>query len=69
VVNKNGGMLPSAAIFTVNSYDFYDSDGDGLADTYSMRLSVIGVPSSVTGSQILLTPEGIFKCTPSGNPC
>ena len=69
VVNKNGGMLPSAAIFTVNSYDFYDSDGDGLADTYSMRLSVIGVPSSVTGSQILLTPEGIFKCNPSGNPC
>jgi len=69
VVNIHGGRLPSTAIFTVNSYDFYDSDGDGVADTYSMRLSVIGVTSSVTGSQILLTPEGIFKCTSSGTPC
>ncbi len=69
VVNKNGGMLPSTAIFMVNNYASYDSDGDGVADTYSMRLIVNGVTSSVTGSQILLTPEGIFKCTPSGNPC
>ena len=69
VVNKNGGVLPSAAIFTVRNYASYDSDGDGVADTYSMRLIVNGVPPSLLGSQILLTPEGIFKCTPSGNPC
>jgi prepilin-type N-terminal cleavage/methylation domain-containing protein len=68
-VNKNGGMLPSAAIFTLSNYAYYDSDGDGIADTYSMRLIVNGVTSSITGSQILLTPEGILKCTPSGNPC
>jgi prepilin-type N-terminal cleavage/methylation domain-containing protein len=69
VVNKNGGMLPSAAIFTLGNYAYYDSDGDGIADTYSMRLIVNGVSPSLLGSQILLTPEGILKCTPSGHPC
>ena len=63
VVNKNGGMLPSAPIFTLGNYAYYDSDGDGIADTYSMRLIVNGVSPSLLGSQILLTPEGILKCT------
>ena len=69
MVNTNGGMLPSTAIFTVSNYAAYDSNSDGVADTYSMRLIVNEVPSSLPGAQILLTPEGIFKCTPSGNPC
>ena len=69
MVNDNGGMLPSTAIFTVSSYASYDSNSDGVVDTYSMRLIVNGVPASLSGSQILLTPAGIFKCTPSGNPC
>jgi prepilin-type N-terminal cleavage/methylation domain-containing protein len=69
LVNANGGMLPLSAIFTVDHYDFYDSDGDGIADTYSMRLAVNGVPNAIAGAQILLTPQGIFKCTTSGNPC
>ena len=69
VVNANGSMLTPSQIFEVNHYDFYDSDGDGIADTYSMRLSVNGVSSTVVGAHLLLTPQGIFKCTPSGNPC
>ena|SRR5215475_5737539 len=69
VVNENGGRLPPSAIFSVDHYNFYDSDGDGVADTYSMRLIVNGVASATTGAQLLLTPQGIFKCTLSGNPC
>jgi prepilin-type N-terminal cleavage/methylation domain-containing protein len=69
VVNAHGGMLPLSAIFSVDHYDFYDSDGDGLADTYSMRLVVNGVANATAGAQLLLTPQGIFKCTTSGNPC
>jgi prepilin-type N-terminal cleavage/methylation domain-containing protein len=69
LVNANGGMLPPSASFTVDHYDFYDSDGDRIADTYAMRLIVNGVPNAIAGAQILLTPQGIFKCTASGNPC
>jgi prepilin-type N-terminal cleavage/methylation domain-containing protein len=69
LINANGGMLPANAIFVVNNYAFYDSDGDTLADTYSMRIMVNGVPGSLPGSQILITPQGIFKCSPTGNPC
>lgn len=69
VVNAHGGMLPPSAIFSVDHYDFYDSDSDGLADTYSMRLVVNGVANVTAGAQLLLTPQGIFKCTASGNPC
>ena len=69
VVNAHGGMLPLSAIFSVDHYDLYDSDGDGIAETYSMRLMVNGVSNASAGAQLLLTPEGIFKCTTSGNPC
>jgi type II secretory pathway pseudopilin PulG len=69
VVNANGGMLPLNTIFSVAHYDFSDSDGDSIADTYSMRLIVNGVSNATTGAQLLLTPQGIFKCTTSGNPC
>jgi prepilin-type N-terminal cleavage/methylation domain-containing protein len=69
VVNANGGMLPPSAIFSVDHYDLYDSDGDGIEDTYSMRLIVNGVMSATAGAQLLVTPQGIFKCTASGNPC
>jgi type II secretory pathway pseudopilin PulG len=69
VVNAHGGMLPLNAIFSVARYNFYDSDGDGIADTYALRLSVNGVSHATAGAQLLLTPEGIFKCTVSGDPC
>jgi prepilin-type N-terminal cleavage/methylation domain-containing protein len=69
VVNANGGMLPTDAIFAVNHYSFYDSDGDTVADTYSMRLIVQGVPGDVRGAQLLITPQGILRCSPTGDPC
>ena len=69
LVNAHGGALPATAIFTVNHYNLYDSHGDSVVDTYSMRLAVNGVADDITGAQILITPQGIFKCTPTGNPC
>jgi prepilin-type N-terminal cleavage/methylation domain-containing protein len=69
VVNAHGGMLPPHAIFSVGHYAFYDGDGDGIADTYSMRLNVNGVSNATAGAQLLITPGGILKCTTSGNPC
>jgi len=69
VVNAHGGMLPLSTIFSVAQYDFYDSDGDGIADTYSLRLIVNGVSNATAGAQLLLTPQGILKCTASGTPC
>jgi prepilin-type N-terminal cleavage/methylation domain-containing protein len=69
VVNANGGMLPISAIFAVSHYSLYDSDGDSMADTYSMRLNVQGVPSDIPGAQLLITPQGIFRCSATGNPC
>jgi prepilin-type N-terminal cleavage/methylation domain-containing protein len=69
VVNMHGGMLQPSAIFSVTHYAFYDGDGDGIAETYSMRLNVNGVSNAIAGAQLLITPKGIFKCTTSGNPC
>ena len=69
LVNANGGMLPLSAIFSVIHYDPYDSNGDGIADSYSMRLLVNSVAADTVGAQLLVTPQGIFKCTASGNPC
>jgi prepilin-type N-terminal cleavage/methylation domain-containing protein len=69
LVNAHGGMLPSSVSFTVDHYNFYDSDGDGITDTYSLRLIVNGVQNAIAGAHILLTPRGIFPCTASGSPC
>ena len=69
VVNANGGVLPTNALFTVDHYSLYDSGAAGTADTYSMRLIVDGVSNATTGAKLLITPQGIFKCTISGNPC
>src|SRR5262249_2091089 len=69
LVNAHGGSLPVSATFAVNHYNTYDSHGDSVVDTYSMRLAVSGVADGIPGAQLLITPEGIFKCTPTGNPC
>ncbi len=69
VVNAHGGMLPMTTTFDVDHYNLYDSNGDSLLDAYSMRLIVHGIANTIPGAQLLITPQGIFKCTPSGNPC
>jgi len=62
--NKNGATLPAAGTFTLTHYTRHDTDGDGVDDSYSMRLVVTGVPGTFTGNNLLITPEGgVQRCT------
>ena len=65
IVNRNGGTLKATAAamgLTFISYTLIDSDGDGVADTYALQVSVTGVPTTMGGYFLRVTPEGITKC-------
>ena len=65
IVNRNGGTLKATAAemgLTFISYTLIDTDSDGVADTYALQLSVTGVPTTMGGYFLRVTPEGITKC-------
>jgi prepilin-type N-terminal cleavage/methylation domain-containing protein len=62
-VNPNGGTLPDLPSFHLIQYSTADRDGDNFADDYSIRFSVAGVDSPIRGAQVIVTPEGIYRCT------
>jgi prepilin-type N-terminal cleavage/methylation domain-containing protein len=62
--NANGATLPAVGSFTLTHYTRFDTDADGVDDSYSMRLVVTGVPSTFTGNNLLVTPDGgVQRCT------
>ena len=62
--NKNGATLPAVGTFSLTHYTRFDSDGDTVPDTYSMRIVVTGVPNTFTGNNLLITPDGgVQRCT------
>jgi prepilin-type N-terminal cleavage/methylation domain-containing protein len=66
IVNNNGATLkPSEAEqgFRLNGYDGIDVDADLVFENYTMSFTVQGVPTSDTGSMILVSPSGIDKTT------
>jgi len=64
VANRNGATLPVNGTFTVTHYTRFDSDADGVQDSYSMRVVVIGVPPTFVGNNLLVTPDaGVQRCT------
>lgn len=64
VANANGATLPAASgTLTFISYTIADTDADGVPDDYSMRWSVKAQAAGSAGSQILITPAGILRCT------
>ena len=63
IANANGGTLPTTGTFTVTSYKRFDADSDGVDDDYTMRFVVTGVPTSLNGNQLLVSPQSILKCT------
>jgi prepilin-type N-terminal cleavage/methylation domain-containing protein len=61
--NKHGAALPATGSFTLEHYTRFDMDGDGVDDSYSMRLVVTGVAGTFVGSHLLVTPEGgVQRC-------
>src|SRR5262245_19572867 len=66
IINRNGGTLKATAALMgidVIGYATIDTDGDGTADSYTLSMQVLGVPPGMEGSKILVTPEGITKCS------
>ena len=64
IINRNGGTLKSSDTdmgVKFQSFSVSDSDGDGINDTYTLTLSVIGVPGNYAGHMVQITPQGITK--------
>jgi type IV pilus assembly protein PilA len=51
-VNHHGATLPATGSFTLAHYTRFDTDGDGVDDSYSMRLAVTGVASTIVGAHL-----------------
>jgi type II secretory pathway pseudopilin PulG len=71
LVNRNGGTLkatPEAMGLNWVSYSLIDTDADTVPDTYALQLSVLGVPNTIEGYYLRVTPEGIGKCNATGCP-
>jgi prepilin-type N-terminal cleavage/methylation domain-containing protein len=73
LVNRNGGTLKATAAamgLQFISYTLIDTDGDGTVDTYALQLSVTGVPTTMTGYFLRITPDGITRCPDTvGSTC
>lgn len=68
LVNANGGTLKNTATLMgidigATAYTATDSDGDGVIDSYSLTISVTGVPGTSVGHSLTVTPSGIDKNT------
>jgi prepilin-type N-terminal cleavage/methylation domain-containing protein len=68
IANRNGGALkPTATSMGLNvgpaAYIATNTDAQtGEPTSYALTVTVSGVPTSLAGSVILITPEGITRC-------
>jgi type IV pilus assembly protein PilA len=72
IINRNGGAIkPTAAEMGVSviSYSAIDTQGTGTPDSYALQLSITGVPTTIEGGTIRITPEGITKCPDPNGTC
>ena len=72
VVNANGGTLKATDVLqgvTFGGYTPIDSDGDLVNDTYTMSLIVTGVPGTMQGKYLVISPSGIQRCQSAGTNC
>ena len=68
IINQNGGNLKASAAemgIGVGDYRFDMT----VADTYSLKLTILGVPNTMQGKVIQITPDGISKCNVGGANC
>jgi len=72
ISNANGGTLKATALaqgIDLGLYTGIDSDADGVKDTYTMSLLVQGVPGTMQGKYLLVSPSGILRCLSAGANC
>ena len=72
IVNRHGGALkPTAAEMGLQyrGYTTLDTDGDGVMDSYALELVVIGVPPTMQGFFVRITPTGITTCPHPNGTC
>ena len=72
VVNANGGTLKATEALqgvTWSAYTAIDTDADGVMDSYTMSLIVTGVPGTMQGKYIVISPSGIQRCQSAGASC
>jgi type IV pilus assembly protein PilA len=66
VMTANGVRLKNTGVLqgmTLVSYDTFDTGTDGVDDDYYFVFTTIGVPATLTGSQIEVRPSGIERQT------
>ena len=64
-MNRNGAALKDTAAqmgIDVISYTPLDTDADGVFDSYALQVSVTGVPNTLPGNFLRITPQGITRC-------
>jgi len=72
IVNRQGGALkPTAAAMGIQfkGYTTLDTDGDGVMDSYVLELWVLGMPPTMQGSVVRITPTGITTCPHPNGTC
>lgn len=69
VLNPHGSTVSANQLYSVQNYTRLDANGDGEQETYVMRLAVRGVPNTLAGYEVEITPTGILRCTLAANPC
>lgn len=66
VCNSNGATLKVTIAeqgFSEFTYSTVDTNADGVGDSYMFIFRVAGVSANLTGSQIEVSPSGIYKQT------
>jgi prepilin-type N-terminal cleavage/methylation domain-containing protein len=64
-MNLNGAALKDTAAqmgIDVITYSVIDTDGDAVNDSYALQLSILGVPTTLPGNFVRITPQGITRC-------
>jgi len=68
VLRAHGGLVPRySQYFKFVSYTTIDVDDDGLPDDYEMRWQVRGISAGTMGFEILITPDGVWRCPNYGD--
>jgi len=62
VANANGSSFGGTPGISFVSYNV-TADADGTVSAYTLTFTVVGVPNTMTGSEIVVTDQGITRTT------